>query len=146
MDRIAVIEPCQEMFVEVTVVVPDPIVVDGLEAGKEVMVDGPGFSDRPIKTNSSGSIRFPGTDHVGIYGVRAEEAGSDVARLFAVNLLDAAESNIEPVREISVSGAQIQAQEGAVSRANLPLWPFLVGAVLILACLEWLIYNRKVRI
>jgi hypothetical protein len=126
--------------------VGDPIVVDGLDSDKNVMVDGPGFSDRPIKANSSGSIRFPGTEHVGIYGIRTGDSGIDGARLFAVNLLDAAESSIEPVREINVSGTQVKAEAGAISRANLPLWSFLVGLVLVLACLEWLIYNRKVRI
>ncbi|MBC8218185.1 MAG: hypothetical protein H8E73_06935, partial [Planctomycetes bacterium] len=123
--------------------VGDPIVVDGLAGGQGALVDGPGFSGREIKANSSGSIRFPGTERVGVYGVRAEGVP---ARLFAVNLLNAGESNIEPLREITVSGAQVQAQAGALSRANLPLWSFLVVFVLFLACLEWLIYNQKVRI
>jgi hypothetical protein len=33
-----------------------------------------------------------------------------------------------------------------LSRANLPLWPYLAGFVLALVCLEWFVYNRKVRI
>ncbi|MHC4741256.1 MAG: VWA domain-containing protein [Planctomycetota bacterium] len=128
--------------------VGDPIVVDGLNAGQGLLVDGPDFSDRPIKANSAGSARFPGTEQVGIYGVRAENPAIEEARLFAVNLLDADESNIEPVRKIKVnpSGAEVSAEAGAISRANLPLWPFIVGFVLIIACVEWLIYNRKVRI
>lgn len=126
--------------------VGDPLVVDGLNPEQDLFVDGPGFSGRPIKANSVGSVRFPGTERVGIYGIRSQDPGVEEARFFAVNLLDAAESNVEPVREISVSGTQVQAEGDAISRANLPLWPFLVGFVLIVACLEWLIYNRKVRI
>jgi len=131
---------------EGNLLVGDPITVDGLNPGQSALVDGPGFSAVQIKANSSGSVRFPGTEHVGVYGIRAEGSATDGARLFAVNMLNAAESNIEPVRRIDVSGVQVQAQAAAVGRANLPLWPFLVGFVLFLACLEWIIYNQKVRI
>ena len=134
---------------DANLLVGDPIVVDGLDSGQNAFVDGPGFSGRQINANSSGSVRFPGTDHVGVYGIRAEPAAGGAAggaRLFAVNMLNDAESNIEPVRQIVASGVQVQAQAAAVSRANLPLWPFFVGFVLLLACLEWLIYNQKVRI
>ena len=131
---------------DANLLVGDPIVVDGLDSGQNAFVDGPGFSGIQINANSSGSVRFPGTDHVGVYGIRAEEPAAGGARLFAVNMLNDAESNIEPARQIVASGVQVQAQAAAVSRANLPLWPFLVGFVLLLACLEWLIYNQKVRI
>jgi hypothetical protein len=40
----------------------------------------------------------------------------------------------------------VQAQQNVVKRANFPLWPFLVGLALLIACLEWLIYNLKMRI
>lgn len=131
---------------DANLLVGDPIVVDGLASDQSAWVDGPDFSDSEIKANSSGSIRFPGTEHVGVYGVRAEEPAEGAARLFAVNMFDAGESNIEPVREITVSGTQVRAETGVLSRANLPLWSFLVGLALLLACLEWLIYNGKMRI
>jgi len=123
--------------------VGDPIVVDGLTPGATAEVDGPDFSDIEITANSAGSVRFPGTGRVGIYGVTPPE---QTARLFAVNLLNPLESNIAPVREILLSGQKVEAREGALSRANLPLWPFLVGLVLFVACLEWLVYNYKMRI
>jgi hypothetical protein len=123
--------------------VGEPIVIDGLAADLSARIEGPGLPDMEIKATSSGSIRFPGTDRVGVYGVKAAQ---QPGRLFAVNLLDEFESSIEPQREIVISGQQVQAQEGALSRSNLPLWPFLVGAVLLLACVEWLVYNGKVRI
>ena len=68
------------------------------------------------------------------------------ARLFAVNLLDLQESDVEPRREIVLSGETVQAAEHALTRSNLPLWPFLIVLALILVCLEWLVYTRKVRI
>ena len=72
--------------------------------------------------------------------------GGQPDRFFAVNLLDSKESNIEPQRQIVLSGQEVKAEERELSRANLSLWPFLIGLALILVCLEWIVYNRKVRI
>ncbi|MBN2271661.1 MAG: VWA domain-containing protein [Sedimentisphaerales bacterium] len=131
---------------DANLLVGDPIVVDGLVSGQSALVDGPGFSRLQVSANSSGSVRFARTDRVGVYGIRAAEPAAGGTRLFAVNMLNDAESNIEPVRQIVASGVEVQAQAAAVGRANLPLWPFFVGFVLFLACLEWFVYNRKVRI
>lgn len=128
---------------ELNLEVGQPIIVEGLKPEISARIDGPDFSGMEVKSNSSGSIRFPGTGRVGVYNLSVP-AGA--VRLFAVNLLDTQESNIEPLREIVFAGQPVEAQERALSRANLPLWPFLVGLALVLACLEWLIYNLKVRI
>jgi hypothetical protein len=123
--------------------VGEPIVVEGLSPDIEAQVDGPGFSATKAKAASGGALRFPGTDRVGIYSLKVPD---QPLRLFAVNLLDSRESDIEPVRQIVLSGQPVKAQDNPVSRSNLPLWPFLVGLALILAFLEWLVYNSKVRI
>jgi len=123
--------------------VGQPIVVDGLKGETSAQINGPGFSGSEIKAGSSGSLRFPGTDRIGLYSLSITD---QKPRLFAVNLLNQKESNIEPEREILLSGQPVEAEERDVSRANLPLWPFLVGLALVLVCLEWIIYNRKVRI
>jgi hypothetical protein len=128
---------------ELNLEVGQPIIVEGLKPEISARINGPDFSGMEIKSNSSGSIRFPGTSRVGVYNLSVP-AGA--IRLFAINLLDTQESNIEPLREIVFAGQPVEAQERALSRANLPLWPFLVGLALVLACLEWLIYNLKVRI
>jgi hypothetical protein len=61
-------------------------------------------------------------------------------------MLDADESRIEPQEAIEFSSVSIAAEGGAVQRANVPLWPALVLAALVIACLEWLAYNAKVKI
>ena len=155
---------------ETNLQVGQPIIVEGLDPESVAQIDGPGFSSVEIKSNSAGSIRFPGTDRVGVYSIscvarasttlrsrtslrstsspyqHGQDGRATPVRFFAVNLLDPRESDIEPIREIVLSGQPVQAQEQAVTRANLPLWPYLVVLALILACLEWLIYNLKVRI
>ncbi|MGB2865078.1 MAG: VWA domain-containing protein, partial [Sedimentisphaerales bacterium] len=128
---------------EMNLKVGEPIVVEGLDGQMTVQIDGPDFSGTEIRSSVSGSLRFPGTGRAGTYRL---SIGEQPARFFAVNLLDPKESNIEPQREIVLSGQPVQAEESDLSRANLPLWPFLVGLALVLVCLEWIIYNRKVRI
>ena len=123
--------------------VGDPIIVEGLNSEITAQINGPGLSGVEVKSNSAGAIRFANTSKVGIYSLNVPD---QPVRFFAVNLLDAQESNIQPIRELVLSGQRIQAQESAVSRANLPLWPYLVCLALILAFLEWLIYTFKVRI
>jgi len=121
----------------------EPIVLDGLGPEATAQINGPDISGAKIQTTPAGSLRVPYTDKVGVYNIALAD---QPPRLFAVNLLDSAESDIEPVREIRMSGGQVHIQAGSVARANLPLWPYLVGSALLLACLEWLVYNSKVRI
>ncbi len=128
---------------EMNLKVGEPIVVEGLDSQIAAQIDGPDFSGTEINSSVSGSLRFPGTDRAGTYRLSIDEQPD---RFFAVNLLDPKESNVEPVREIVLSGQAVQAEERDLSRANLPLWPFLVCLALVLVCLEWIIYNRKVRI
>ena len=128
---------------EMNLKVGEPIVVDGLDGQVTARIDGPGFSGREISSSVSGSLRFPSTDRTGTYSLSIDDQPD---RFFAVNLLDSKESNIEPMRQIVLSGQEVQAEEQELSRANLPLWPFLVGLALALVCLEWIIYNYKVRI
>lgn len=123
--------------------VGEPIIVEGLNPEITAHINGPGLTDMEVQSNSAGAIRFANTSKVGIYSLNVSE---QPARLFAVNLLDTQESNIQPVRELVLPGQRIHAQESAVSRANLPLWPYLVCLALILALVEWLIYTFKVRI
>ncbi|KPK35173.1 MAG: hypothetical protein AMJ65_17575 [Phycisphaerae bacterium SG8_4] len=123
--------------------VGEPIVVDGLEAEAVARIDGPGVSGERVTSSAAGSIRFPATERVGPYSLNIPD---QPVRLFAVNLLDGKESDVEPRREIVLSGEPVQAEEHALRRSNLPLWPFLVGLALILVCLEWIVYTRKVRI
>jgi hypothetical protein len=128
---------------EMNLKVSEPIVVEGLDGQITAQIDGPDFSGKEISSSVSGSLRFPGTDRAGTYSLSID---GQPAKFFAVNLLDLIESNIEPRRQIVLSGQPVQAEEYDLSRANLPMWPFLVGLALVLLCLEWIIYNRKVRI
>ena len=64
---------------------------------------------------------------------------------YAVNLLDAKESSIAPAPSLTLSGRTVAGQS-SVAKGNVEVWPWLVLFALVMACLEWLVYNRKVRV
>ena len=123
--------------------VAEPITIEDAAVDGVVTITRPDASEVELSPDPSGTLRFPGTRRVGVYAV---DVPDQRARLYAVNLEDAEESRIEPQKEISFSSVTIAAEERATQRANVPLWPVLALIVLLLVCLEWLVYNLKVRI
>jgi hypothetical protein len=105
-----------------------------------------------LTADGSGVYRFAGTHRVGVYsltgpGVAAAAGGAgEGSRQFAVNLLDPAESDIQPARQIVLSGSTVAAQPTVVAAGNQALWPWLVLIGLALVCLEWVVYNWRVRL
>jgi hypothetical protein len=123
--------------------VGEPISLESVAAETALTVTRPDATTVELTPDPSGTARFPGTHRVGVYTL---EASGQPRRFYAVNLLDAEESRIEPQQEVKLSSVTVAAQDQMVQRANVPLWPLLVLAVLALVCLEWLAYNLKVRI
>jgi hypothetical protein len=123
--------------------VGEPLVVEDVPPDVPARINGPDVAGVEVTPGSSGSIRFSGTSRAGPYSVSVSD---QPVRLFAVNLLDPKESDLEPQSKIVFPGQPVQAQDSTLSRANLPVWSYLVGLVLVLVCLEWFVYSRKVRI
>lgn len=123
--------------------VGEPITIEDMSPEAAFTVTCPGGDKVELKSDPSGTIRFPGTNRVGVYTV---EATGQPARFYAVNLLEPQESRIEPRDRIELSGVAVAAQEQGVQKANVPLWPLLVVAALVFVCVEWLAYNLKMRI
>ena len=119
------------------------ITIESLQPNVEAKLSGPGLDQLKLRSDPSGMLRFPQTDLAGVYSIEVEGTG---ARHFAVNLLNAAESDIAPVRQITLSGQQIITQDQDLQRSNVELWPVLAMIALALVCLEWLVYNSRVRI
>jgi hypothetical protein len=123
--------------------VGEPISIESVPAEAVVTLTRPDAAKAELTPDPSGMVRFPGTRRVGVY--KAETTDQPV-RVYAVNLLDTEESRIEPQDRIKFSSVTIAAQEQMVQRANVPLWPLLILAALVLVGVEWLAYNLKVRI
>lgn len=112
----------------------------------EAQLTGPAGLDVKLTRDSSGTFRYPKAARAGIYTLAAGRADTPtITRRFAVNFLNPRESDIHPASGLVLSGREVQA-ETAPARSNRELWPVLVAVALALVCLEWLIYNSKVRI
>ena len=104
---------------------------------------GPGGLDVTLESDPGGVFRFPGTRRVGIYRFQVEGGGE---RVFAVNLLDTAESDIRPRNRLNFSGGVVEGRKSDPVPANRELWPLLVFLGLLVVCAEWLVYNKKVKL
>jgi hypothetical protein len=128
---------------ETSLRVGQPITIQGDGAGLEATVRGPGIADKPLAPDVSGAYRFPKTDRAGVYTVTVP--GRPPLR-FAANIMDVEESDIAPRQEIVVSGKPVVARTSAAGAANREIWPYLVALALLLVCVEWVVYNLKVRL
>jgi hypothetical protein len=122
--------------------VNEPLSLEHLPAGTQAQLSGPGIAPQTLMASPSGAIRFGGANRAGVY--QMDVKGRPAAR-FPVNLLDAQESDIAPADELALAGQKIAAQAGS-GKANLELWPWLALLGLGLILLEWIIYNRRVRV
>ena len=112
-------------------------------ADREGQVRPPGRDPVKVNPDPSGTLRFPQTDRVGLYAVEVPDRR---AEMFAVNLLDERESDIRPHEEVVFSGQAVQAASQVAGKANRDVWPYLAALAIALVCLEWFVYNSKLRL
>jgi hypothetical protein len=110
-------------------------------AVRQIEVSDPAGKTETLQRGTRADFSYGKTDHVGIYQVKWGEKNT---RPFAVNLLDAEESNLQPRTQVSIGAEQIMA--GEVHGRPREIWKWVVLAGLILLLLEWYIYNRRVYI
>jgi hypothetical protein len=94
-----------------------------------------------LERGSRADFSFGETNRVGIYQVAWNDAWQ---RSFAVNLLDADESNIEPRTAVQIGAERIIS--GRERRQPRELWKWLVLVALGFLLAEWYIYNKRVYI
>jgi hypothetical protein len=116
-------------------------------AAQQLTVTTPDARGHKVARNALGRYPFTQTDIPGIYTVTQDERTLD---RFAINLLDRAESDIRPrpAREGGNVVVRIGHEEIAGRTDWEPNrregWRWLVAFVLVIAGLEWYIYNRRV--
>ncbi len=95
-----------------------------------------------LPANPSGKLIFTETEELGAYRILA---GGKLVHQFAVNLLDANESNIRVPAEpsLKIGYVDVAGKTGWVA-GHRDIWRELVLAGLAIAVLEWLIYLRRV--
>jgi len=96
-----------------------------------------------VRPDARGVVRYAATHRVGIYRVVPGIPGLE---RFAVNLESPLESDVTPHESFPLGGAA-RIEVGAPIRTSTPeIWRWFIGAALIIALLEWFIYNRRVMI
>ncbi|MCZ2121844.1 MAG: BatA and WFA domain-containing protein [Anaerolineales bacterium] len=92
--------------------------------------------------NEAGGLKFTKTDELGYYAVNFISKDSTSAEYFAVNLFNAAESNITPKDAIQIGQAKIT---HAVSEkiGQYELWKWLALLAILILMIEWQVYHRR---
>lgn len=78
----------------------------------------------------------------GVYQLAWSSKGEPASRLFAVNMLDPDESRISAVTAVSFGNERITGRVGGGGMLT-DLWPWAIGACLLLLAAEWWVYHRR---
>ncbi|MBA4188831.1 MAG: hypothetical protein C0467_12605 [Planctomycetaceae bacterium] len=109
------------------------------QTGKQITVTTPDNHTQSQDPSNRGEISFADTAQLGVYNATdgTERMG------FAVNLLDAEESDLAPHHTVTVGSET--STSGEVRRPARELWKWAVLAALFVVLAEWWIYASRVR-
>jgi Ca-activated chloride channel homolog len=97
-----------------------------------------------VPSEGAGMVVYDDTDRVGLYRVRGP-GGYDQS--FAVDLLDASESNLTPQLHADLNRAGVYSANSSgphLHRVRDDLWPIVAAFALLLLTLEWVVFHRRV--
>jgi len=107
----------------------------------EIQITDPSGKTDALKRGSRSDFSYGQTNRVGVYQVAWNGVPK---RVFAINLLDADESNLEPRNMIRIGAAGIV--RGQERQQPRQIWKWLASAAFCVLLMEWYIYNRRVHI
>ncbi|MBV9790870.1 MAG: BatA and WFA domain-containing protein [Chloroflexi bacterium] len=121
-----------------------PLVVPVPPDATSVTITNPAGEQTKLTPQNNQAI-FGATEALGIYEIAIEREGADpIQRAAAVNLQNAAESRVEPRKQLNLfqAGGRVvaQAQERA---GRSELWRWLAWIALLVLIVEWLVYQRS---
>jgi hypothetical protein len=105
---------------------------------KVTVTDPEGRIDELQRIGSRTDFDCQSTDRMGIYIAEWKGGG----RSFAVNLLDADESNIQPREMIRIGDSQVVANEKRTHTRELWKWGAVISLLFLLV--EWYVYNKRI--
>lgn len=109
---------------------------------QNVTVGTPSGNTVVVPRSLSNDYLFIDSDDLGVYDVREGES-DQVNQRFAVNMLNARESNLQVPTEIDIGFEKVTGSD-VWQPARYEFWRWIVLASLALLGLEWYIYNRRV--
>lgn len=120
----------------------EPITIPAPTGQDTVRVTRPDGATESLNFGGQQAVHYGQTRLVGVYRVAPALPGDEA---YAVNLFNPVESNITPVRSLTVGAEGIRTQAASVE-VNKPAWKYFLLALLVLLLLEWLVYNRRVMV
>ncbi len=115
-----------------------------IDNADDAVITRPG-GQRVTLTAESGETIFANTRQPGLYRVDLRRGDETIkTEQFAVNLFDAAESQIAPRSSIMVGSTDI-ARDAREETGRREFWPWVVGIGLALLAVEWWAYHRSLR-
>lgn len=130
---------------------PGQALTTRLPAGaREIRLKLPDRSEIPVVTSDPERFAWGPLRLTGLYELSWDEPGGSggrgattrEARAFAVNLFDPQEGHIEPVDNFKL-GTEKVAGRRAGEGIQTPLWPWALGACLLVLLAEWWVYVRR---
>jgi hypothetical protein len=121
-----------------------PVTLEAPDSRTGLEVRPPSGTTVALPPSPSGKLMFTATSELGVYQVHS---GGKLVQQFAVNLLDATESNIRPPAEpsIKIGYVDVAGKTGWVA-GRREWWRNLILLGLGIALWEWLTYLRRVYI
>lgn len=124
----------------------DPIRIRAAEAaGGATIVDADGRALPVTEPGAGESAEHPPLRRAGLYELIPSEQSSLPPRLIAVNLLNAFESQVASVPSIEIAGRETRASERSDARQR-EIWSWFVLLALVLLTIEWVVFDRKMRV
>ncbi|MBL8148152.1 MAG: VWA domain-containing protein [Anaerolineae bacterium] len=125
--------------------VGDAVAINPEPGADAIRITPPDGEPYTLALDTAGGAVVSGTDTPGLYTVETLE-GDTVTQsaVFAVNLFDAAESDIAPRPGIQIGGETVLPEPGDAVGVR-ELWPLFALAALAILLIEWWIYFRRQR-
>lgn len=121
-----------------------PLVIAVPPDATSVTVTNPAGATTALTPENNQAV-YADTDALGVYTVAIERPNADpIRRATAVNLQNAAESRVEPRKQLSLFQAGGRVVSGAQERTGRSeVWRWLAWLALIVLIIEWLVYQRS---
>jgi len=117
----------------------DAIALGSADAAEGLTVTDPNGKDHRVGGDGRSSL-FDATEQVGLYRVKRD---GDLQSVFVANLLSPAESNLEPRSDVTIGDRDISGGSSVMS-SNMEIWRHLAVVGLLILCLEWYAYHRRI--
>lgn len=124
----------------------DPLRITAAEAeGGASLIDAEGGAIRVPTPASEEPVLIPPLRRAGIYELLPSKTSTADPRLIAVNLMDPFESLCAAAPSIEIGG-RVTSASGEEGTARREIWNWFILAAAVLLIVEWLIFDRKMRI